>query len=774
MRTCSTMPCPFDKPAPLATSREGGIFVALVAALTLLCAGAQAQSVRAPQEDTRGSAAGAGATVAPDDLSLLRRRFNVMNDRDLRAKPTVESGDGPADGDEAAADEPLYEGFSRYIRDTTGKNVADAMPIKRSLAKAPKLPDSYVVGRGDQIEIQVWGSVNSQYMLTVDDSGRIFVPEVGSVLVLGVKAGELSKMLTSAFQRIYRGFDLRAVVGAARGVAITVSGQAASIGVKNVPASHSLVSAALSFARPAPGGSRRFIGFKRGTGPVQRIDLYCFLRSDCQALPEALADGDALQVPLRGKLVAVSGGVARPGIYELASGETLNDLLVYAGGLSVIADPGRVYAYRFEGHNTSRRAIRTAGLDTLCPKVLGDSTARTCLEPVDGDVFDIQQRLPAVQGFVTVAAQGADPIKIEYRNGMRLLDVLRAPFDKLVPPRALRAMNNPTFAALSELDDKLRRLDLDALTLYRLDLDRREYVPSSLSYRAALAAEEGDANALLKDGDVLVVEDQTEWMMRRDEQQMSVRVLGEVGRPGRYRFVGNKTLGEVLRMAGGASPNAALWSAVVLRQGDGRSAVQREMMERALKAITEQQQRQELVNSDRPATAMQPRADGMGSGAGVGTVQTLSSRVRAEVQELMKGRDVIYLAAKGSAEADSLVLAPQDVIIVPPQQDTFGCQGAFFRPGEFLATGQGLSTSDASGRCGVIEELNPTIYHFVSRENRVCRSGWLRSCPTVAGGDTLVAVPEVVTRRGMAAVMDWLDLTFKSLASLATLKVLSN
>jgi protein involved in polysaccharide export with SLBB domain len=720
-----------------------------------------------------------------DEDERQARGASRLGDRDLNFKRSMDGSrwnwddsaeqrphDLADETEQFEDDAPLYEDFSRYIRDTTGKYVSDALPLARSKARSPKLPETYLIGPGDEIEIQVWGSLSARYKLRVDEAGRVFVPEVGSVQLEGVRASDLSNVMSGQFRRLFKGFELRAFIVSSRGVMILVTGHASSVGLKSISATHSLLSATLSQARPSPGGSRRFVEFRREGSPAKLIDLYCFFRTECEAMPATLKDNDVIRVPPRGKLVAVSGGVSRPGIYELKDSEGVSDLLRYAGGLSVVADAGRVNLYSFAEPTSGDRVLKTTALSGLCTGAGGAATA-SCTALRDGDYLDIQLHLPLVRGAITIVAPGVDPIKLEHRPGMKLLDVLSPPFDRLIPRKTLGTMNAGAFATLQDLDDRLRRLDLEALTLYRRDADKREYAPIAVNYRAAATQGlAGASNIELQDGDVLVIEDQSEWKARRSELPMSVRVLGEVGKPGRYRFVGLKTLDEVLNMAGGLTPDAAVWNAVILRLSDGRTSVGREVLDQALKTITAHQLRQEAMNSDKAAAvgATTIVKDDRKSG----TVQTLGNRAKAEVLELMKDRELIYLSSRGDPISRDIRLSPNDIVLIPPVQDTYSCQGAFFKPGEFMIGKGAVSVKDAAKRCGLIDEMSPNVYHFVSRQNRICRLGWFSSCPDVESGDVVVAVPEVVTKRGAAAFLEWMDIVIKPLTALATLKVLTD
>lgn len=702
--------------------------------------------------------------------STSDRRSHMRFDDRLRTDKRLDTDQDDDNGAQGDPDEPMHEDFSKYIQDTTGKTVTDALLLKRSNIKSPKLPEGYALGSGDRINIQVWGSVSAEYKLTLDSTGRVFVPDVGSIALNGVKANELTRVISTHFGRIYKGFELRAVVDSARATSVVVTGQAQRVGIQTVPATHTLISAALSFAKPSPGGSRRFVDFQRKNGPLQHIDLYCFFRNDCPPLPEVIQDGDNIRVPPRGKVVAISGAVARPGIYELAEGETANSLLAYAGGLSVVADPNRVQLYSFSAGKTGERLLRTISIGGACTSNTTRDVGK-CMPLADGDYLDIQTKLTLVQNAVSLVAPGVDTIRVEFKPGMRLLDVLRAPFDELMPGRALQALNTGTFSALNELDEKLKGLDLNAVTIYRINKDKRTFQPIMANYRQALGNVDGTANPVLMAGDVIVIDDNNEWRARRDELPMSVRVLGEVGQPGRYNYVGVKSLNDVLKMAGGLTPNAAIWSAVVLRQGDGRNAVNRIALDRALKSVTDYQARQEQVNSDKATVAtVQPRAlSDRDAGSGL---QLINRRTETEILDLMRGRDIVYLGSKDGMSSGDLILSPYDIVVIPGKQDTYSCQGAFFRVGEILITKEGMPLNEAASRCGMLDEMRPNLYHFVSRENRICKPSWLSPCPQVQGGDLVVAVPEAVRKQGNA--MEWLDTTLKTLTAVATLKVLTN
>ena len=64
-------------------------------------------------------------------------------------------------------------------------------------------PD-YVVASGDRIVVQTWGAVVLNETLIVDGQGNIFLPEVGPVPVEGRRNAELTGIVKTALQRVYR------------------------------------------------------------------------------------------------------------------------------------------------------------------------------------------------------------------------------------------------------------------------------------------------------------------------------------------------------------------------------------------------------------------------------------------------------------------------------------------------------------------------------------------------------------------------------------------
>jgi hypothetical protein len=97
--------------------------------------------------------------------------------------------------------EPLTE-FQKFVSSTTGMvlpifgaDLFRSVPSTFAPLDNAPVPADYVIGPDDLVRLRVWGQANVNANLRVDRSGNIFVPQVGSVQVAGLKFGDLDQAL---------------------------------------------------------------------------------------------------------------------------------------------------------------------------------------------------------------------------------------------------------------------------------------------------------------------------------------------------------------------------------------------------------------------------------------------------------------------------------------------------------------------------------------------------------------------------------------------------
>ncbi|MGF7178906.1 SLBB domain-containing protein [Tunturiibacter psychrotolerans] len=277
----------------------------------------------------------------------------------------------------------------------------------------PVTPD-YVVGPGDELIIQMWGQVTLNGRFLVDRSGSIFVPQVGSIHVAGVKSDQMHDFLKSQVSRVFRNFDLSVNLGQLRSIQVFVVGQARRPGSYTISSLSTLTNALFATGGPSPQGSLRHIQLKREGKVVVDFDLYDLLLRGDKSKDEKLLPGDVIYIPPAGPQIAVSGSVNKPAIYELKSqgDTTMDDALELAAGLSNVASRQRVRLERVDDHRG--RSMTEVALDAR-----GRATVMQ-----DGDLLEIDAVVSQYKDAVTLRGNVANPGRYTWKPGMRVRDLL--------------------------------------------------------------------------------------------------------------------------------------------------------------------------------------------------------------------------------------------------------------------------------------------------------------------------------------------------------------
>ncbi|MEP2651480.1 MAG: polysaccharide biosynthesis/export family protein [Paraglaciecola sp.] len=198
------------------------------------------------------------------------------------------------------------------------------------------LNSAYLVAPGDKIAIQMWGTVNSSEVVTVDNQGNIFIPDVGPIKVQDVPASSVNSVVTQGIKSIYtNNVSVYVNLLTATPVSVFVAGPVLRPGQYAGLASDSV----LFYLKRAGGidphrGSYRTITVKRQGETVLSYDLYDFLKLG--RLPAfSFKDEDVIFVGEQGAMVNVEGAARYPFRFELEpSKRSGTALMTYARPLS--------------------------------------------------------------------------------------------------------------------------------------------------------------------------------------------------------------------------------------------------------------------------------------------------------------------------------------------------------------------------------------------------------------------------------------------------------
>jgi protein involved in polysaccharide export with SLBB domain len=281
------------------------------------------------------------------------------------------------------------------------------------LNAVPVTPD-YVIGPGDELLIQVWGQVTLNSRYTVDRSGSIYIPQVGTVHVAGLSFAQMHDFLRAQMARVFRNFDLNVNMGQLRSIQVFVVGQARRPGSYTISSLSTLINALFATGGPTPQGSLRHIQLKRAGNVVVDFDLYDLLLRGDKSKDEQLLPGDVIYIPPVGPQVAVAGSVNVPAIYELksANSTTVGDILELAAGLTNVASKETVRLERVDERRM--RSITEVALDAQ-----GRATVLH-----DGDLLELVAVPGQYKDAITLRGNVANPGRYTWKAGMRIRDLL--------------------------------------------------------------------------------------------------------------------------------------------------------------------------------------------------------------------------------------------------------------------------------------------------------------------------------------------------------------
>lgn len=409
-------------------------------------------------------------------------------------------------------------------------NQPDVIPMD-----LPVGPD-YVVGTGDSLAIDLWGSVSQRLVRLVDREGRIALPETGPLLVTGKTLADVQLDVQRALRTQFTDVSADVSLSRLRTVRVYVVGDVAAPGAYDISSLSTPLNALFAAGGVTARGSLRALRHSRGKQLVQQVDAYDLLLHGVRSDLRRLENGDTLLVPPMGPQVTVDGMVRRPAVYELLDETSLAEVLALAGGILPTAALRHIEVQRIEAHE--KRTMLTLDLtSTGDPQEINEQLQAFKIR--DGDQVHIFPIAAYNEDAIYLQGHVLRPGRYSYKQGMKLTDLISSYGDLLPEPASHYAeivrLNAPDF------HPSIESFDLSAV----------------LANPASAPA--------LKPLDTVRIFSRYDF-----ERPPDVWVGGEVRAPGPYRTSGQAHLRDAIYLAGGITPDAALDSAQLFRtQADG-------------------------------------------------------------------------------------------------------------------------------------------------------------------------------------------------------------
>ena len=378
------------------------------------------------------------------------------------------------------------------------------------------IPADYIINSSDEIIIHTWGRINEEYRLKVDRDGTISIPRIGQVVVAGLPFSEMKNNILSRINNI-EGVTASVSVGTLRTIGIFIVGEVKVPGFYTVSALSNITNALFHAGGPTKNGSLRNLQLKRNKQTVATIDLYDFLLNGKDATGLRLQSGDVIHVPLVKKMVAVTGNVRRSAFYEINKNENLQDVIDLAGGITPSAWTNTIQIDRF--FENQKKII----IDI-------DSTSNgiASIPVLDGDVIKIFPILDQNQNAVFLTGNVLRPGKYEYKEGMRVGDII------------------PDYTSL------LRETYLDYAIIIRQDPPRYLSRIQTFNLKDAIDYPESEQNIVLQPRDYIIV-----YKLDYFEPDRTIEIDGSITNAGKYQLLENMTIRDLILQAGGLRDDAS-------------------------------------------------------------------------------------------------------------------------------------------------------------------------------------------------------------------------
>jgi protein involved in polysaccharide export with SLBB domain len=469
---------------------------------------AQAERIKKRFEEQQGSEdVGVQGRVGSQE----RQRRTVDEDKGVEA--------GELDLIATELQDPTEVSTGLAARLVYGRNVFNSRNLTFAPSQNLATPANYKLGPGDEVIIDIWGTNQTTIRQTISPDGYINISDIGPVSLSGQTISEVENYLRQKLNKIYSGIngedptsDIKVTLGQIRTIQINVMGEVAVPGTYSLSSFSTVFHALYRAGGIGRLGSLRNIYLMRNGRKVATFDVYDFLLKGKSLDDIRLQEGDVVMVPPYDMLVDISGNVKRPMYYEMKNGETVKNLIDYAG------------YFTGDAYTRNVRMVRQNGKEYQVYTI--DDIDYSVFKLMDGDVVTVSAMLDRFENRVEV--KGA-----VYRPGVYQFS------GKLNTVRQL----------VEKADGLMAEAFTNRAVLHRQHEDlTREIIPVDI--RGVLDGSQPDI-ALMRN-DVLYIPS-----IHDLEDLGSLTIHGEVARPGTYAFAENTTLEDLIIQAGGLLESAS-------------------------------------------------------------------------------------------------------------------------------------------------------------------------------------------------------------------------
>lgn len=400
-----------------------------------------------------------------------------------------------------------------------GRNIFNTTNLTFEPSTNLPTPSNYLLGSGDEIIIDIWGTNETSIKQTISPDGVINIEGLGLVFLNGLTIEKATSYLRKELNKIYGGLSdenptshIKVSLGNSRTIQVNVMGEVLQPGTYALSAFSTVFHALYSAGGVSEIGSLRKIQVVRNGKNIATVDVYDFIMQGKTKDDINLQEGDVIIVPPYEALVKIEGNVKRPMKYEMKNDETVATLLKYAGN------------FASDAYTRSLKVVRQNGKEYQIFTV--DDMDYSVFQVKDGDVLTAEAILNRYENKLEIKGAVYRPGIYQFGGSLNTVKQL-----------------------IQKADGVMADAFLSRAILHRQREDLTKEI-IQIDLKAILGGIKPDIE--LKRNDVLYIPS------IHDLQDVgNIEIFGEVARPGRYVFADNMTLEDLVIQAGGLLESAS-------------------------------------------------------------------------------------------------------------------------------------------------------------------------------------------------------------------------
>ncbi len=471
----------------------------------------------------------------------------------------------------------LFDQMDKASSKTSSASIQTQPVTSTPIQDGPVDPKEYIVGPGDVFSIGIWTSPPLLFQQAITPEGSIIVPNVGEMAITGKTLDEAKKFVLSAIKKRFISAEISFTLTMPRAFTVTVKGAVPQEGAYVVQATErvdallqkmsmqfSASSKSVKTIEPKIDSivAKRNIVVRHKDGTSNNVDIEKYFAEHNVQHNPLLRDGDVVYFPkknLEKDFIAVYGAVNKEGAIEFAESDRVSTALLFAVGLTPLADSTKAFIMRTEDDGKTVITV---------PLSLRDFTPNSAADIIlkRGDRVVVQEKENLLRDkHVVVEGEVRHPGTYPIARDSAMLSAILAqaggftPYASLTSAAIFRNVK-PDKKKNNEFTQEYFRGKYSSEDTAYFNNEAairssRELV--SADFTALFIAKDFSKDVVLHDGDHIII----------PSHNKNVYVFGQVVHPGYVPFVQGQSIAHYIANAGGYAEDAVKSDIRIIKAG---------------------------------------------------------------------------------------------------------------------------------------------------------------------------------------------------------------